>query len=153
MTSGRSRSALLSPSLPGRESRLWLYLLGRLFQIIIRTRSLGQIGKVLDHVLCVECLLGGGIALPRLEIFDVGAGHDISRDLQPALDLLTGLEFFDQCTNRQVTLQIGLLTRRYADEPLRDRLEGRCLEITTGPDPPVAAAFLDLADIGWVKRT
>src|SRR5215212_9043999 len=76
----------LALSLPAREgeSRSWLYLLGRLLQIVIRTRAFGQIGKVLGHVLCVECLLDGGISLPRLEFFDVGGGHDISRDLQPA---------------------------------------------------------------------
>ena len=33
---------------------------------------LGQVGKMLGHVLCVECLLDGGISLPRLEVFDVG---------------------------------------------------------------------------------
>jgi hypothetical protein len=67
--------------------------------------------------------------------------------------MLAGLEFLDQCSNRQVTLQIGLMTGRYRNEPIRDRLEGRCLEIISGPDPPVATAFLDLADIGRVKRT
>src|SRR6478736_8960302 len=64
----------LALSLPAWEGefRRWFCLLGRLLQIVVGTRALGQIGEMLGHILRVERLLDGAVSLPRLEVSDIG---------------------------------------------------------------------------------